>query len=121
MLFRILIIYDNHFANYHHQWDRNIPVRITLDSPELLMDYLESEDTWAIVPLCVYQDLIQKNEHIKTVPTENDIHRTLYLIYQMGQGTARNQKIKEFIESLHGYVLDLESKKLCTVLGEELS
>lgn len=39
----------------------------------------------------------------------------------MGQRTARNQKIKEFIESLHDYVLDLESKKLCTVLGEELS
>jgi DNA-binding transcriptional LysR family regulator len=140
----LLIIYDNRFSNYHQldelkrsdqiyigwgpdykdwyyrQWDSSVPARITLDSPELLMDYLESEDTWAIVPLCVYQDIIQKNDHIKTVPTESDIHRTLYLIYKMGQGEARNQKIKEFIESLHDYILDLESKELCTVLGDKL-
>jgi hypothetical protein len=38
----------------------------------------------------------------------------------MGQGEARNQKIKEFIESLHDYILDLESKELCTVLGDKL-
>lgn len=140
----LLIIYDSRFASYHkldelkrsdqiyigwgpdykdwyhRQWDRKIPARITLDSPELLMDYLESEDTWAIVPLCVYQDIIRKNDHIKTVSSESDIHRTLYLIYQMGQGETRNQKIKEFIESLHDYVLDLESKGLCTVLSNEL-
>lgn len=102
---------------YHQHWDRNIPARITLDSPELLMDYLESEAAWAIVPLCIYQDIIQKNPHIKTVPTESDVHRTLYLIYQMGQGQARNQKIEEFIKSLHDYVLDLEAQNLCTVLG----
>ena len=48
-------------------------------------------------------------------------HRTLYVIYQMGQGAARNQKINDFIENLHDYVLDLESKNLCTVLGEVLS
>lgn len=103
---------------YHQHWDRSIPARITLDSPELLMDYLESEAAWAIVPLCIYQDIIQKNPHIQTVPTESDVHRTLYLIYQMGQGQARNQKIEEFIESLHDYVLDLEAQHLCTVLGE---
>lgn len=35
----------------------------------------------------------------------------------MGEGQARNQKIEEFINSLHDYVLDLEAQNLCTVLG----
>lgn len=140
----LLIIYDSRFSEYqrleelkrsdeiyigwgpsykewyHSHWDRNIPARITLDSPELLMDYLESKNTWAIVPLCVYQDIIQNNAYIKTVSTEIEIHRTLYLIYQMGKREARNQKIKEFIESLHDYVLELESQELCKFIGGDL-
>jgi len=51
---------------------------------------------------------------------EIDIYRTLYVIYQIGKREARNQKIKEFIENLHHYVLELESNGLCTVLETDL-
>ena len=140
----LLIVYDDRFAQYedmaelnrgdqiyigwgpaykewyHRHWDTTIPARMTLDSPELLMDYLTAPHTWAIVPLCVYQDIAEKNNHIQTLPTKSAVCRRLYVIYQFGQGEARNQKIRNFIEKLTTYTHELAAKNLCLSLDTSL-
>ena len=135
----LLIVYDDRFAQYqdmaelnrgdqiyigwgpaykewyHRHWDTTMPARMTLDSPELLMDYLTAPHTWAIVPLCVYQDIAEKNNHIRTLPTKSAVYRRLYVIYQFGQGEARNKKIRNFITDMQTFIRELAAKEHCVL------
>ena len=106
---------------YEKNWDENESTKIDLDSPELLMDYLQSEDAWAIVPLCIYRELIQRNYPIEIIETTEKIYRQLYLVYQTSHSEARNNLLQRFIENLYSSLLVLESKGRCVVLMEKLA
>lgn len=101
---------------YNSHWDPNEAPKISLDSPELLESYLQSNQAWTIVPLCIYNKIIAENKYIITMDTDVPIKRILYLIYQKGVSDTRNQLIEEFIEDLYQYTLNMETKGLCSVL-----
>lgn len=139
----LLIIYDQRFSHYetlselekrnlvhigwgpayeqwfNKHWDENEPAKINLDSPELLMTYLQSKDFWAIVPLCIYHELVKRQIPIGIVETEEDIHRKLYLIYQASHSEARNVLLQNFFEELYTTILKKESKNTYKVLMEK--
>lgn len=104
---------------YEKNWDENESTKIDLDSPELLMDYLQSENAWAIVPLCIYRELIQRNYPISVINSTEKIYRQLYLIYQTSHSKARNNQLQYFIENLYSSLLVLESEERCKVLMEK--
>lgn len=104
---------------YHQHWDPNESPKITLDSPKLLMSYLESADAWAIVPLCLYNEITNENQHIKEVEENLPIKRILYIIYQRGVSKARNKMTENFIRDLYHYILEMETSGLCKVLMDE--
>lgn len=101
---------------YNQHWDSNEASKITIDLPELLMDYLESDDAWAIVPLCVYKQLVKNNHYIKEVEKDLPIKRILYVIYQKGVSHFRNHTIEQYISDLYAHILNMEKQGLCTVL-----
>lgn len=139
----LFVIYDNRYANYTHlkqlekknqiyigwgpayeewynqHWDPNELPKVTLDSPELLMNYLESKNAWAIIPLCMYKTLSFHNKYIKTVELDRPIKRVLYLIYQKGASNSRNQMIKNYLQELYHYILEMESNDSVKVLMEK--
>lgn len=139
----LLVIYDERFSHYEKlselqkselihigwgpayeswykkNWDENEPAKINLDSPELLMEYLLSKNAWAIVPLCIYRELIRRQYPIGIVKTEDEIHRKLYLIYQTSHSEARNILVQNFIERLYTFILKAEADNSCKVLMEK--
>lgn len=104
---------------YNQHWEPNDASKITIDVPELLIDYLEADGAWAIVPLCVYNQLTKKNYYIKQVEKDLPIKRILYLIYQKGASNFRNQNIEQFILDLYTHIQEMEKQGLCTVLMEK--
>lgn len=104
---------------YNQHWDINESPKVSLDSPELLIRYLETPSAWAIVPLCVYNKLVDENKYIEEVEKDLPVKRILYVIYQKGVSDARNQIIEEFISNLYRYILDMETQDLCKVLMEK--
>jgi len=139
----LFVIYDSRYANYTHlkqlekknqiyigwgpayedwynqHWDPNKLPKVTLDSPELLMSYLESKNTWAIVPLCMYKTLNCHNKYIKEVEHDLPLKRVLYMIYQKGVSDSRNQMIENYLQDLYHYILKMENNGSCKALMEK--
>lgn len=139
----LFVIYDKRYANYtnlqqlnkkdqiyigwgptyeewyNNHWDSNELPKVTLDSPELLMNYLEAKNAWAIIPLCMYQAITVFNKHIEEIRKDIPIKRSLYMIYQKGVSDARNQTIEDFIRNLYDHILKMESEGFCKVLMKE--
>lgn len=101
---------------YNNQWDSKDAPLVTLDSPELLSEYLQTKNAWAIVPLCIFNEIINNNPNIVEIKTEQPIKRILYIIYQKGISENRNIIIEDFIKNLYMYVLEMENLNLCKVL-----
>lgn len=101
---------------YNGHWDPKEAPRVSLDSPELLESYLESTDAWAIVPLCIFNQIVKNNKFVREVEENLPIKRILYLIYQKGVSEIRNKMIEEFIKDLYQYVLKMEVDGLCKVI-----
>ena len=101
---------------YNSQWASEDTPLVTLDSPELLEAYLNTEQAWAIVPLCIYNEIIHTNPFIKEIEITQPIKRILYIIYQKGSSEARNQMIEAFIADLYEYVLEMEKNGQYKVL-----
>lgn len=104
---------------YRKHWDPNESPKVSLDSPELLIHYLESDQAWAVVPLCIYNKLVSENNYIVELEKDLPIKRTLYMIYQRGVSDVRNRLIDEFILDLYDYVGAMEDEGLCRVLLED--
>ena len=104
---------------YNKHWNPNESPRVSLDSPELLMRYLETPEAWAIVPLCVYEQLVSENDYIKEIERELPIKRILYVSYQRGVSNARNKIIEEFISNLYHHIFDMENQGRCKVLMDK--
>lgn len=99
---------------YQKHWNLVDLPKVSLDSPQLLMTYLKSPQSWAVVPHCIYTELIDNNPSIKTIERGQDVHRELYLIYPNIPGEPSHQKhLLAFIDRLKTYVKGLAKEGRC--------
>lgn len=132
----LYIVYNNSFSNYSyikneiqlnkedeihldwgpdyeiwHQnfWNESSKPKISVDSAELVYEFLKSKNTWAVMPVCVYNYLNKYNNNLSKINSLNSIYRTIYLVSQREPKNV----VEQLIKKLQLYVLDLENKGLC--------
>lgn len=132
----LYIVYNNSFSNYSyikneiqlnkedeihldwgpdyeiwHQnfWNESSKPKISVDSAELVYEFLKSKNTWAVMPVCVYNYLNKYNNNLSKINSLNSIYRTIYLVSQREPKNV----VEQLIKKLQLYILDLENKGLC--------
>lgn len=90
-------------------WNESSKPKISVDSAELVYEFLKSKNTWAVMPVCVYNYLNKYNNNLSKINSLNSIYRTIYLVSQREPKNV----VEQLIKKLQLYVLDLENKGLC--------
>ena len=90
-------------------WSATSKPKISVDSAELVYEFLKSKNTWAVMPVCVFNYLNKFNNNLSKINGLNSIYRTIYLVTQ--------REPKDIVENLtirlENYVLELEKNGLC--------
>ncbi|MGX7091885.1 LysR family transcriptional regulator [Hutsoniella sourekii] len=97
-------------------WNLDEQPRVRLDSPELLMAYLESKNAWASMPLCIWQALNQTNPHVQQIVSHHHPYRELFLIYHQSAYAGGQQAYQDFRHDLYRFILACDQKDLCQSL-----
>lgn len=95
--------------------------KIRVDSPELLIEFLESPMSWAAIPLCVYDNINKKNSAIKLIDVDYSLNRTIYLVMQKVlmqkvQNSNNINNFNKFLKEIDDYIIEMELKHLCIKL-----
>lgn len=86
---------------YLNYWDEKVKPKISVGTTDLLLDYLKTPKTWAIIPLCAWNYLKINTNELKTIKTETSPYRTIYLITQKNKpNSIKSKKIDDFIKEL---------------------
>ena len=90
-------------------WSETSKPKISVDSAELVYEFLKSKNTWAVMPVCVYNYLNKYNNNLSKINGLNSIYRTIYLV------TQREPKdiVSNITKKLESYILELEKNGLC--------
>ena len=76
------------------------------------MNFSNQKNTWAVMPVCVYNYLNKYNNNLSKINGLNSIYRTIYLV------TQREPKdiVSNITKKLEIYILELEKNGLCQKL-----
>lgn len=86
--------------------------KITVDSAELLAELLQTENAWAVMPLCIYSYMNRCKHNIKIIENIEKFYRTIYLV------TQRNVKenVQHLITDLTEFLKNAEEKDLVRLI-----
>lgn len=97
---------------YQKYWSLSSIPKVTVDSPELVYEFLKTKNAWAVMPMCIYSYLKSINYNIQRIENISGFYRNIYLVTQ---GEPKGLVI-DFIENLKSYVTEMEEKGLCKTL-----
>lgn len=101
---------------YQNYWNLDEFPKITVDSPDILMQFLRTPKAWTILPLCVFNHFQRQNPNLKNISHKDPIYRTIYLVRQREISDFRKEKLERFLQDLDGYLCQMEEKNLCKKL-----
>lgn len=101
---------------YQSHWNQNDLPKITVDSPELVLEFLESENAWATLPLCVYNFIKEKDNSIQIIDNFENVYRTIYLVTQRIKSKNIESELDNFLLELREFVKYMETRELCISL-----
>lgn len=114
---QIFIEWGPHFTQWYQQhWPAQDTPKISLDSPELLMEYISSDQSWAAVPMCLYNSLLAMNDKIQVLELEEEVYRELYLIYQPASFSSGYTARRAFMVAMFEFVEECARAGLCESL-----
>lgn len=86
---------------YLNYWNEDIEPRIKVGTIDLLIQYLNTPDSWALVPLCAWDYMKKLTKDFKTIKTDMTPFRTIYLITQKQvMETLKEKRVKKVIDEL---------------------
>lgn len=94
---------------YQKYWSLSTIPKITVDSPELVNEFLATKDAWAVMPMCVYNYLKSIGRNIERIEDIEKFYRTIYLVCQ------RQPKdfVLDFIDNMKEFIRTQEELSLC--------
>ncbi|NLD17251.1 MAG: LysR family transcriptional regulator [Tissierellia bacterium] len=97
---------------YQKYWNMSKMPKITVDSAELLAELLQTENAWAVMPLCIYSYMNRCKHNIKIIENIEKFYRTIYLV------TQRNVKenVQHLITDLTEFLKNAEEKDLVRLI-----
>lgn len=133
----LLVVYDKRYAGYQKldelarqnqiymplgpnydswqkkHWDVFEQAKVSLDSPHLMASYLETEGSWAVVPLCLYQLMKKRNPHIHLLEHDDPVYRELYLIHPIEASESQQSNLDKMIDWIIDFVQKADQEGLC--------
>lgn len=135
----MVVIYDRHYSNYHdftisalkveneihlgwgpdydswhHSlWPENQQPLSSVDSPHLILEFLKTKDSWAVVPLVIYDQFKELRPSIKIINSKKMFHRKIYLVTQQTENQSYLTKTKSFLTDLKDYLEYMATAGFC--------
>ncbi|WP_138160559.1 LysR family transcriptional regulator [Peptoniphilus catoniae] len=93
-------------------WNQTEVPKITVDSPELLISFLRSKNSWAIVPTCIINYLKMRGADSDLITKNINLTRKMYLVSQRDSSELVNELKFDLIDFLR----EKEKNQLCKML-----
>ena len=105
----IFLYWGDSYINWHIENFGDIEsFRIQVDSSLLSFELMDKE-SWMVIPVSVAENLKQKFPDINLVPFDkNPPQRTIYMISHTNPLYSNEGTVKEFKESIHSHINDLQ-------------
>ena len=97
---------------YQKYWSISEVPMITVDSAELMAEFLKTENSWSVMPLCIFNYMKETTPAITEICCNEEFYRKIYLVYQRD----REDRINYFVSDLMDYLRELELNDLIEVV-----
>lgn len=102
------------YENWHNGiWSMSHHPLTSVDSPDLILEFLKTENSWAVVPLVVYDQFKDLRPSVKIINSKKMFSRKIYLVRQQSENPSYLKKIASFSADLEGYLEYMETAGFC--------
>lgn len=102
------------YENWHNSlWSATEHPLTSVDSPNLILEFLKTPHSWAAVPLVIYDQFKILNPSIKAFNSKKMFNRKIYLARRQSENLIYINKINHFLLELQDYLEYMETAGFC--------
>lgn len=102
------------YENWHNNlWPNNRHPLTSVDSPSLILEFLQTANSWAVVPLVIYDNFKDLRPSIKIINSKKMFDRKIYLVTQQSDNQAYLTKTNRFLAELKDHLSYMETAGFC--------
>lgn len=102
------------YENWHKSfWSSHDHPLTSVDSPHLILEFLKTTSSWAVVPLVIYDQFRVLNPFIKAINSKKIFTRKIYLAKRQSENLVYNKKMDHFLLEIQDYLEYMETAGFC--------